>query len=132
MVPDMAVVVNADDSLSTFLAMDSGNEYITYGIGQKVFDEDPDSKEIREGQFCKRCGTKMEYHFYHYSQLGDYYCPNCGFRRPALDFDATDVKVSGSFLLRWKAGESRQITGDFIIFTIFWQLMQEPEVPDLF
>lgn len=110
MVPDMAVVVNADDSLSTFLAMDSGNEYITYGIGQKVFDEDPDSKEIREGQFCKRCGTKMEYHFYHYSQLGDYYCPNCGFRRPALDFDATDVKVSGQ--LSFKV-EGRRIQANY-------------------
>ena len=110
MVPDMAVVVNADDSLSTFLAMDSGNEYITYGIGQKVFEEDPDSREIREGQFCKRCGTKMEYHFYHYSQLGDYYCPNCGFRRPALDFDATDVKVSGQ--LSFKV-EGRRIQANY-------------------
>ena len=31
--------------------------------------------------------------FYHYSQLGDYRCPKCGFKRPTPDFDAEDVKV---------------------------------------
>ena len=51
------------------------------------------ANEIREGRFCKCCGEKLEYRFYHYSQLGDYYCPKCGFARPKLDFDAEDVKV---------------------------------------
>ncbi len=31
-VPKMQVIVNADDALSAYLAMDSGNPYITYGI----------------------------------------------------------------------------------------------------
>lgn len=93
MAPDMTVVVNADDSLSAFLAMDSGNEYVTYGIEKQVFQNEEDSKEIREGQFCKRCGTKMDYRFYHYSQLGDYSCPACGFRRPSIDFNAADIRM---------------------------------------
>ena len=29
-----------------------------------------EANEIREGRFCKRCGEKLEYRFYHYSQLG--------------------------------------------------------------
>ena len=37
---------------------------------------------------------KMEYNFYHYSQLGDYYCPRCGFKRPKLDFDGTNVSLA--------------------------------------
>ena len=52
-----------------------------------------EKNEIREGRFCKRCGEKLSYSFYHYSQLGDYKCPKCGFARPDLDYDATDVKV---------------------------------------
>lgn len=27
--------------------------------------------------------------------MGDYYCPNCGFKRPKLDFDAKSIKVGG-------------------------------------
>ena len=90
--PKMKVIVNGDDALSAYLAMESGNPYVTYGISEKVVN-DKDSHEIREGRFCKCCGEKLEYRFYHYSQLGDYYCPKCGFARPKLNFDAEDVKV---------------------------------------
>lgn len=94
MAPDMKVIVNGDDSLSAFLAMDSENPHVFFGIGEQYFKEE-DSREIREGRFCKKCGEKLNYHFYHYSQLGDYECPACGFRRPALDFDAKDIKAGG-------------------------------------
>ena len=93
MAPDMKVIVNGDDALSTYLAMDSGNEYLTFGILEKQLEED--AGEIREGRFCKKCGEKLEYNFYHYSQLGDYYCPACDFKRPRLDFSATDIVFSG-------------------------------------
>ena len=90
-VPGMKIVVNGDDALSAYLAMDSGNEYITYGISKPVIRSA--ANEIREGRFCKCCGEKLEYRFYHYSQLGDYYCPKCGCARPNIDFDAENVKV---------------------------------------
>ena len=83
--------VHSDINLSVYLAMDSGNPYVTYGIRKPVIKSA--ANEIREGRFCKRCGEKLEYRFYHYSQLGDYYCPKCGFARPKPDFDAEDVKV---------------------------------------
>ena len=90
-VPGMKVIVNGDDALSAYLAMDSGNPYVTYGISKPVIRSS--ANEIREGRFCKRCGERLVYSFYHYSQLGDYRCPKCGFKRPALTYDASDVKV---------------------------------------
>lgn len=109
MAPNMKVIVNGDDSLSAFLAMDSKNDYVTFGISQPYFQEE-DQKEIREGRFCKRCGAKLTYHFYHYSQLGDYECPNCSFRRPKLDFDARQIQAEDglSFTV-----EDRKITADY-------------------
>ena len=95
MAPDMKVIVNGDDALSAYLAQKSGNEYVTFGIGKQYLKENENAKEIREGRFCKCCGEKLHYHFYHYSQLGDYECPKCGFKRPKLDFDAEDVKSGG-------------------------------------
>ena len=90
-VPDMKVIVNGDDALSAYIAMDSGNTFTTYGISRQVIESA--ASEIREGRFCKYCGERLEYNFYHYSQLGDYHCPKCGFKRPEIDFDAEDVKV---------------------------------------
>ena len=107
-VPEMKVIVNGDDALSAYLAMDSGNSCIFYGISQPVMKND--TNEIREGRFCKRCGEKLQYSFYHYSQLGDYCCPQCGFKRPGLDFDAEDVLVGDRLSFRV---ENRLISANY-------------------
>lgn len=96
--PKLTLIVNGDDALSAFLAMDSGNPYVTYGIGEKVLESS--ANEIREGRFCKRCGERLHYEFYHYSQLGDYECPGCGFKRPKLTYNASDVRVGDQLSFR--------------------------------
>jgi UDP-N-acetylmuramyl tripeptide synthase len=47
--------------------------------------------ETREGRFCQRCGTAFTYNYFHFGQLGDYFCSNCGFRRPDLDYAAWGI-----------------------------------------
>ncbi|MCD7765511.1 MAG: MurT ligase domain-containing protein [Lachnospiraceae bacterium] len=96
MAPDMKIIVNADDALSAYLAMESGHEYITYGITERVFSEEEQGEqhEIREGRFCKKCGARLDYEFYHYSQIGKYNCPNCDFTRPEIDFEALHIDMT--------------------------------------
>ena len=107
-VPEMKLIVNCDDALSEFLAEDSGNPFVTYGISKKVVESA--TTEVREGKFCKRCGERLHYNFYHYSQLGDYYCPGCGFKRPDPDFDGTDVTVGDDLSFRT---EGRKLTAHY-------------------
>ena len=97
MAPEMEVIVNADDSLSTYLGHGKRKSLcdLRYRAEQYFEDQIRIPGEIREGPFCKKCGSRMEYHFYHYSQLGDYYCPNCGLQTAdSCTYNATDVKVS--------------------------------------
>ncbi|MDY4205747.1 MurT ligase domain-containing protein [Porcincola intestinalis] len=110
MAPDMTIIVNADDSLSSYLALESGHEVVTYGISEQVFHRENDH-EIREGQFCKKCGHRMVYDFYHFSQLGIYHCPQCGFRRPDVDFDACHISLKGglSFDVAQRAAGEGQV-----------------------
>ena len=96
--PKMQVIVNGDDALSAYLAMESGNSFVAYGISKQVMENE--TNEIREGRFCKKCGARLQYRFYHYSQLGDYACPNCGFERPELIYDAYDVHVDDRISFR--------------------------------
>ena len=107
-VPKMKIIVNGDDALSAYLAMESGNPYVSYGISRQVMENE--TNEIREGRFCKRCGERLVYSFYHYSQLGDYACPKCGFKRPALDYDAQDVQVGDQLSFRV---EDRHIVANY-------------------
>ena len=107
-VPDMKLIVNGDDALSAYLAKDSGNACIYYGISRPVMKNE--TNEIREGRFCKCCGERLQYSFYHYSQLGDYRCPKCGFKRPTPDFDAEDVKVGDQLSF---SVENRRIVANY-------------------
>ncbi|MCD7832446.1 MAG: MurT ligase domain-containing protein [Lachnospiraceae bacterium] len=116
MAPDMKIIVNADDALSAYLAMESGHAYITYGITERVFSEEEQGEqhEIREGRFCKKCGARLDYEFYHYSQIGKYNCPNCDFTRPAVDYEAfaVDMTEGLSFEVLEKM-ESRHIFANY-------------------
>ncbi len=93
-VPDTTLIINCDDILSYSLAEESGNSFVTCGISEQIFD-DISRSEIRESIFCRRCGTKLEYDFFHYGQLGIYHCPNCGWERPEPDYTAQGIELKG-------------------------------------
>ncbi|MGC4019497.1 MAG: MurT ligase domain-containing protein [Muricomes sp.] len=93
-VPDTKLIINCDDVLSYTLASECGNSFVTYGIDEEIFD-DISRSEIRESIFCRSCGKKLEYDFFHYGQLGIYHCPNCGLKRPAPDFTASEITWDG-------------------------------------
>ena len=75
-------------------------------------DTGPDNScETREGRFCQRCGTALTYNYFHFGQLGDYFCSNCGFRRPELDYAAwglsEDELLGMSISIRGASGSAR-------------------------
>ncbi|MCI5773355.1 MAG: MurT ligase domain-containing protein [Erysipelotrichaceae bacterium] len=87
--PKCKLIVNADDVLSMYFAKESHHPYLTFGIKDPVMTQNVN--EMREGQFCKYCNHKLTYKFYHYSQLGDYYCPNCHNKRENIDVNGEDI-----------------------------------------
>ncbi|MBC5687975.1 DUF1727 domain-containing protein [Mediterraneibacter sp. NSJ-55] len=90
-VPDTVLIINCDDILSYSLAEKSQNPFVTYGISEQIFD-DISRSEIRESIFCRNCGKKLCYDFFHYGQLGIYHCPNCGWERPVPDYTAENIQ----------------------------------------
>ena len=95
-VPQTTLIINCDDILSYSLAENSGNPYVTYGISEQIFD-DISRSEIRESIFCRKCGKKLEYDFFHYGQLGIYHCPNCGWKRPEPDYTAENIGTDDEY-----------------------------------
>lgn len=87
----LKLILNGDDPLTAQF----GKEYdaVYFGISEQVL---PQVEETREGQFCVFCGGEQKYNYYHYSQLGDYFCPHCGNCRGEIDFAATEVDLKNS------------------------------------
>ncbi len=88
-VSDMELIINCDDPITYWFGKGRICHY--YGVSEKVLPFD--SIEAKEGRFCRECGAELEYKYYHYSQLGDYQCPKCGFERPYPKYSATNVSL---------------------------------------
>ena len=109
------LILNGDDPVSSQLG--DGKDAKYFGISEQVL---PQTDEIKENRFCLKCGAEQKYNYYHYSQLGDYYCPNCSNKRPHIDFEATGVNLSGSirFLVNKKDEIDVNYRGFYNIYNI--------------
>ncbi|MBQ6380543.1 MAG: Mur ligase family protein [Clostridia bacterium] len=93
MAGDVTLVLNADDPLCAAFGYKNNKQTLYYGISQKVL---PQTDDTKEGRFCPICGGKQWYNYYHYSQLGDYECTKCDFKRPPVQVEATAVSLNAS------------------------------------
>lgn len=91
-VPNAQLILNGDDPLTARFGWNSPHQCYYYGIDQNLNTE---PSETKEGRFCTFCGEQLQYNYYHYSQLGDFFCPSCGFKRPELTFKAFHVNLQG-------------------------------------
>lgn len=89
--PDTELILNGDDPLCAQFGKlpNRKSKYICVDENANV-----SVNEVREGQFCAFCGEKLNYEYYHYSQLGKYSCPGCGFMRPEPDFRVHGIELS--------------------------------------
>lgn len=89
--PQTSLLLNADDPL--VVTAGRGQSAVSYyGVEGKQSEDERGDFEIREGNLCPDCGNTLSYHYYHYGQLGDYYCSGCDFQRPVPDFLAYGIK----------------------------------------
>ena len=91
--PETTLLVCGDDPLSMGVAVRAaraGTKVLAFGMGEDL-GLAPD--RVPEARFCQTCGTELCYDYRSYAQLGKFFCPNCGFARPKLDFVATSVEV---------------------------------------
>lgn len=82
-VPSSTLVLNGDDSL--FGVLDVENPKVYYGFSNPI--NDNNTIDINaDAKFCKVCKAPYKYNFVTYNHLGDYYCTECGYKRPYLKY----------------------------------------------
>lgn len=92
--PETTLVVNADDPNLAALAEDTGARVLTFGLETEGH-ELPELPHAADAAFCRRCGSRFDYDAIYVSHLGAYRCPNCDYRRPALNIAARDIEFMG-------------------------------------
>lgn len=86
--PDTVLVYNADDPLCARIASQVANRTVAFGLGETMGLE---QNTVADAQMCQQCNGMIQYRFRQYGQLGDYYCEQCDFSRPALDYTGSDL-----------------------------------------
>ncbi len=89
--PSLKVVLNGDVPISAQFGLAKNVTPLYYGVYESVLPQDESSKE---GKFCPICNNPLAYNYTHYSQLGDFYCNNCGYKRPDIDIAAKNVSLN--------------------------------------
>ena len=89
--PQAKLIINADASI--FNSIDLPNPKIYYGFS----DDGHQNQDLRakfnvDGILCPQCQHIMHYHLITYANLGSYFCPNCHYERPQLDYQVTAVE----------------------------------------
>lgn len=88
--PEAVLAFNADDPLCAYVADSIPNEKVAFGLGESL---ELMQNKVADATMCQRCSHMFRYEWRQYGQLGKYSCPNCGFARPELDFEATNVRM---------------------------------------
>ncbi len=104
------LILNADDPLVASVGDISKKPvYFSLNLGNTATGNEGHSVE---GRLCPQCGSELVYANYNYSQLGDYKCPSCGFKRPTAKISARvyDDGNDGIFMDIYGNGENLNIT----------------------
>lgn len=89
-VPSSRLVLNGDESLLGDLPEHYANPCSYYGFNTAV--ESNKTVDINaDAKFCKKCKSTYSYDFITYNHLGSYYCPNCDYKRPTLDYQVENI-----------------------------------------
>lgn len=89
--PDTVLVYNADDPLCARIADEVPNRTVAYGLDESM---GLAQNTVTDAQMCQKCDGMVRYHYRQYGQLGDYFCDQCDFARPALDFAGRDIAIT--------------------------------------
>ena len=98
--PDATIISNGDSPI--FNSVETVNPRKYYG-----FDHEEDHEQLAhyntDGVLCPNCHHILHYKMITYANLGKYYCPNCDFKRPKLDYRLTEItrmdNVSADFTI---------------------------------
>lgn len=86
--PNAPIICNGDSPI--FNSLDTVNPRKYYGFDH-LPDQEQEAHYNTDGLLCPRCQHILRYQTITYANLGKYFCPNCGFHRPELDYKLTQM-----------------------------------------
>ena len=92
--PDSILVLNAEDTQTSSLALGVPNKVIRYGLEATVGEQG--NIDLTDAGKCPKCGGEYEYDYHIYAHLGGFRCPKCGYAHETPDVAVTSIDHTGT------------------------------------
>ncbi|MFB2892263.1 MurT ligase domain-containing protein [Aerosakkonemataceae cyanobacterium BLCC-F50] len=85
---DTVIIANADDPTLSHLGQNLQQKVLFFGLSEPQYylDEIPHAVD---SIYCPSCGQSLNYQGVYLSHLGDFDCPNCGFKKSQVNIDSS-------------------------------------------
>jgi UDP-N-acetylmuramyl tripeptide synthase len=90
--PRAKLVLNADDPIVRNFGYQREN-VVYFGMDKNGFSTENTDALYNDCHYCPRCKGEMHYDFFHYTHLGSYHCPSCGYARPETEFTVRSMDL---------------------------------------
>ncbi len=90
--PRAKLVLNADDPIVRNFGYQREN-VVYFGMDRNGFSTEKTDALYNDCHYCPRCKSEMHYDFFHYTHLGSYHCPSCGYARPETEFTVQSMDL---------------------------------------
>ena len=102
---DMHLILNGDDPYLQKIDLDSIYNVTYFGIDRLKNSYEKNRFPSLNITRCLKCHSRLEYNYYHIEHIGDYYCPNCEFKRPDISYKITEFKnkeitINNEFIIK--------------------------------
>ncbi|WP_203623131.1 MULTISPECIES: Mur ligase family protein [unclassified Lacticaseibacillus] len=88
--PKALVIANGDAPIFSSRELENPLRYYGFALAEDA-EKDIKAPANTDGVLCPVCEHILHYHGITYSNLGSFFCPNCGFKRPVLNHQVTAV-----------------------------------------
>ena len=103
------LIVNGDDPLTLKLSLEHSGKKIYFGLSKHKGTIAYPITNALDFIYCPKCHTKLKYNYVSFSNVGSYYCPNCDFKRPDIDYEVTNISDTLTINKKYKVKQNTDI-----------------------
>lgn len=92
------LVINGDDPYLQKFNLENKYNIIYFGTNKLKYSYKKNKFNNLNITRCLNCNSKLEYNYYNIEYLGNYYCPNCNFKRPNINYEITNFNYKDNIL----------------------------------
>lgn len=102
--PHAKIIANGDASIFSSVKLPNPKVFFGFQLASDQQKNDSKAPVNTDGVLCPVCNHILHYHERIYANLGDYYCPHCGYHRPHLTYTVKQIISQTPNELRFQMG----------------------------